>query len=212
MLDKVTGFFSSLGFAVVAVFGINLGTEEPPYQLLETLGPQVEIRLYPSRLAAQTTVPVQGDKSPDSRAFGAIAAYIFGENQSRASIAMTTPVETQARAKGQSVAMTAPVDVSGDRDTMTMRFFMPSSYTIDTLPVPLNPAVRIVRVPEQRVAVRRYSGLSDANDVEVQAGLLREALKNTQWRENSAARAYYYNPPWTLPMLRRNEVVIEVLR
>ena len=142
-----------------------------------------------------------------------IAAYIFGENQSRTAIAMTAPVETQsARVSGQTIAMTTPVDVVVQRDTLTMRFFMPSAFTRDSLPVPLNPAVRIVTVPEHLVAVRRYSGLSDARDLEEQAALLRDALKNSAWHENGQPRAYFYNPPWTLPILRRNEVVIDVRR
>ena len=213
MLDKIAGFFTSLGFAVVAVFGINLGTEEPPYQVLEVLGPHMEIRAYPPRLAAETTVPVQGEKSPQSRAFGVIAAYIFGGNQSRAAIAMTAPVETQtARAAGQTIAMTAPVDVAPDRDTLTMRFFMPSAYTQATLPVPDNPDVRIVLVPATVFAVRRYSGVSDETEVAKEAEFLRAALKATAWQAIAPPRAYYYNPPWTLPMLRRNEVVIELRR
>ena len=212
MLEKIAGFFSSLGFAAVAVFGINLGTEEPAYQVVEVLGPHMEIRAYPPRLAAETTVPVQGDKSPQSRAFGAIAAYIFGENQSRATIAMTAPVDMQLQDMGQSIAMTAPVDVATASRAMTMRFFMPSSYTQASLPVPNNPDVRIVTIPAQVFAVRQYSGLSDETDVAKQAALLQSALQSTVWQSISAPRAYYYNPPWTLPMLRRNEVVLEVRR
>ncbi len=213
MFEKIAAFFSSAGFAVVAIFGINLGTEEPPYQVVEVIGPHVEIRSYASRLAAETTVPVAGEKSPDSRAFGIIAAYIFGDNQSRSAIAMTAPVETQSSsAKGQTIAMTAPVDVAANSGSMTMRFFMPSSYTQESLPAPNNPHVKIVRVEPQVFAVRRYSGLSDQSDVAQQAEALQAALKATTWTPISAPRAYYYNPPWTLPMLRRNEVVIEVRR
>jgi len=213
MFEKIAAFFSSAGFAVVAIFGINLGTEEPPYQVLEVIGQHMEIRSYPARLAAETTVPVAGEKSPDSRAFGIIAAYIFGENQSRSAIAMTAPVETQSsRAKGQTIAMTAPVDVAAGSGSMTMRFFMPSSYTKETLPVPNNPRVKIVQVEPQIFAVRRYSGLSDEKDLAQEAEALQTALKATSWQIITAPRAYYYNPPWTLPMLRRNEAVIEVRR
>ena len=67
---------------------------------------------------------------------------------------MTTPVTESV---SESVAMTAPVMEQGSGDMRRVTFSMPSMYTIETLPKPNNPAVKLREVPAHRVAVKRFS-------------------------------------------------------
>jgi hypothetical protein len=107
--------------------------------------------------------------------------------------------------------MTAPVGTArADGGGWTVTFYMPSKYTLQTLPVPNDPQVRIVTVPAQAVAVYRYSGfISDSNIAEARKALL-AALAGSQWQPVGEVYDWFYDPPWTLPPLRRNEAVVLV--
>lgn len=115
-----------------SMVGIRSGTEEPPYTVARRVG-EVEIRRYGSRIAAETTV--EADEEPArNEGFRRLARYIFGGNTGSSTIAMTAPV---AQAPGQKIAMTAPVAAQpGAAGQWVIRFFMPSSHTIDTCPRP----------------------------------------------------------------------------
>ena len=181
--------------------------EQPPYRAVAHVG-AVEIRGYEPRLAAETVV--EGDQvSARSTGFRRLAAYIFGRNRSRASIAMTAPV-TQAGA-AEDIAMTAPVDQAPDPDgKWRIRFFMPAKYTRDTLPEPLDGGVRIVTVPAQTIAVLRYSGLPSAAAVRGANERLLKLLAGSDWHALGSPMAWFYDPPWTIPPLRRNEAAVAV--
>jgi hypothetical protein len=146
-----------------------------------------------------------------SAGFRRVAAYIFGANQTRASIAMTAPV-AQDKASA-SIAMTAPVDQTRDASgKWRIRFFMPASYTEATLPVPTDPGVQIVTVPPQTIAVLRYAGVPSESAVQTAAARLLGALGGSGWHAIGAPMAWFYDPPWTLPPLRRNEAAVAVAR
>ena len=132
-----------------------------------------------------------------------------GANRTGERIAMTAPVES-ANASEQ-IAMTVPVETArSDEGRVYMRFFLPAEYDRDSAPDPLNPDVRIVEVPEQTVAVLRFSGSTSEEAVEEQTKALLETLDGSSLRPTSPVVAYFYDPPWTLPFLRRNEVVVAV--
>ncbi|PKU23671.1 SOUL family heme-binding protein [Telmatospirillum siberiense] len=209
MLDSVFDFFSALGFAVIAIFGINVGTDEPAYEVVERIGDGIEIRCYPPRNAAETTVDASKSDNPSGEAFRILAGYIFGGNKVRRKIAMTAPVEIDR--PGEKIAMTAPVEMTVSSGVMTMRFFMPSHHALGDLPEPDDPRVKLMVIPATTVAVITFSGLSDKIN-QPEESQLRIALRDTQWIMTGPATAYYYNPPWTLPFLRTNEVVIPVRR
>ena len=91
-----------------------------------------------------------------STGFRRLAGYIFGGNHGNANIALTAPV---ARQSGQKIAMTAPVSKSSDADGgSVVGFFMPAGWTMDTLPEPNDDEVSLVTVPEETVAVLRFTG------------------------------------------------------
>jgi hypothetical protein len=205
-LRDVISLFSGLALAACSVVGIRSGTEEPPYTVVQTVGPNLQIRQYGPRLAAETVVAGE-EAAARSAGFRILAAYIFGANHGAAKIAMTAPVAT---GPAQQIAMTAPVAQEKAQDGWRVRFFMPAKYTMETLPVPNDPRVRIVTVPAETYAVYRYSGTYGAEEVAAAHMALKRLLAGTGWVPQGEILNWFYDPPWTLPPLRRNEAAVMV--
>ena len=201
---------TGLLLAGCSMFGIRDGTETPAYKVVGMAG-EVEIREYAPRIAAQTIVE-GSEEAARSAGFRKVAAYIFGENRTRADIAMTAPV-VQSTARSTDIAMTAPVVAQpAGEGKWAIRFFMPATSTRETLPVPNDPQVRIVDVPAETMAVLRYSGVPTADAAAEQRAALLTALTSGPWQAAGEAGDWFYDPPWTLPPLRRNEAVVAVVR
>ena len=207
MPARLPAILSSLMLGACSVVGIRSGTEEPRFETVETIG-AVEIRRYAPRIAAQTTVPGT-EEAARNEGFRRLAGYIFGGNARRDRIAMTAPV---AQAPGERIAMTAPVAQAGDALGWQIRFFMPARYTLDTLPLPDDGRVVLAVVPEETVAVLRFSGLPRGDAVARNTAALTAALGASAWMPAGPVEAWFYDPPWTVPALRRNEVVVPVAR
>lgn len=208
MWGRAMAFLSGLLVAACSVFGIR-ETEEPPFRVIDRVG-MVEVREYGPRLAAETSVG--GDElGARSAGFRRLAGYIFGGNQGAARIEMTAPV---AQASGGArIAMTAPVGQARDAGGQwTIRFFMPAGYTMETLPAPNDPSVKLVAVPGETVAVLRFSGTPGPTAVAEEQRRLLAALSGSPWRVQGEPVAWFYDPPWTIPPLRRNEAVVPVSR
>jgi hypothetical protein len=122
---------------------------------------------------------------------------------------MTAPVTQQASEK---IAMTAPVTQQGDGQTWRVRFVMPANYTTDTLPKPNNAAVKIKEIAAKRFAVIRFSGWAGDESLKRRTEELDAFIKSKNLKPLSAPTYAYYNPPWTLPFFRRNEIMIEIAR
>jgi len=194
--------------SVLAVVGIRVGAEEPSYSS-ERLTEEVEIRRYHPRIAAETTV--EGDERRAlQEGFRRLAGYIFGGNHSSSRIAMTAPV-TQTPAKGQKIAMTAPVSRAADHGHgWVIRFFMPSKWTMATLPEPDDDRVRLVDVPAETMAVLRFSGIAGQGAITARSAQLSELLLSKGIQTVGEPVAWFYDPPWTLPFRRRNEVAVPI--
>lgn len=219
----VSSLFVAILLGGCSVVGIRSGTEQPSYEVVESLGERTEIRRYGERAAAQTRVDVAAaggeEGAARDRAFQRLFAYISGANRSGGEIAMTAPVETsrpageEAAEGGEEIAMTAPVETArGEAGDLRMRFFLPSQYTAESAPAPANPDVEVVSAPERTVAVRRFSGDRGRQAVEEQLAALRQTLNDSAWTVDGEAVAWFYDPPWTLPFARRNEVALPVSR
>ena len=202
-LRRLAGLAASLSVTACSVVGVR-SVEEPAFTVVDRVG-AVEIREYGPRVAAQTLVDADVESARNT-GFRRIAGYIFGGNHAGASIAMTAPV-AQA---GQKIAMTAPVAQAGGGQLI--QFFMPKQYTLATLPVPNDPAVELVAVPPRTMAVLRFSGGIGADAVAAKGDALQAALAGSAWEPSGTVAAWFYDPPWTLPPFRRNEVVIAVAR
>jgi hypothetical protein len=181
--------------------------EQPKYQTVETAD-NIEIRDYAPVIVAE--IDVSGErKKALGEGFRAIAGYIFGNNLSSQKVAMTAPVTEEASEK---IAMTAPVTQEGDGETWRVRFVMPAKYSMDTLPKPANPAVKLKEIAAKRFAVIRFSGWAGDENLKRRTDELEAFMKANNLKALSAPVHAYYNPPWTLPFLRRNEVLIEIAR
>ncbi len=218
MRNAIKAAASGLLLSACSVVGVRT-VEQAPYQVVRHIGP-VEIRSYGPRLAAEV-VAGGGEIGARSAGFRQVAAYIFGANRSRATVAMTAPVsQSMSQSVSQpagsaAIAMTAPVDqapaAEGEGDgRWRIRFFMPAKYTRDTLPEPTDPGVHIVTVPAQTVAVLRYSGIPTAAAARDAGARLVAALNGSGLRPEGAVMGWFYDPPWTLPPLRRNEAAVAV--
>ena len=186
-----------------------MATEEPRYQSLLQDG-AFSVRLYGPRILAETEVAGSLEEA-SSAGFRHIAAYIFGRNHARSGhgserIAMTAPVTVEA--KPQKIAMTAPVTVEQSEGRWRMEFAMPSGYTLATLPLPDDPQVTLREVPEQKVAAIHFSGLVGAAKMRRRTDELRAWMTEHGLVAGGAPQLARYNPPWTLPFLRRNEILI----
>ena len=211
LLNKLRTVAKQVAETIGSVAGIRIGTEEPPYTV-EPLIEGVQIRKYGSRTAAQTAVAA-GEEMARSEGFRRLACYIFGANHARQKIAMTAPVGQQATtgSGSQKIAMTAPVaQQRGNDGNWVIRFFMPAKWTLDALPVPDDARVELVTVPPETVAVLRFSGSRDRTHVAARTAELRELLRVTGFEAVGDATAWFYDPPWTLPFRRRNEIAIPV--
>lgn len=188
-----------------------MATEEPKFTLLEKSG-DVEVRLYAPMIVAETYV--EGTLSEASNAgFRLIASYIFGANQSRQGvsaekIAMTVPVTLEQGA--QKIAMTAPVVLENNLSRWRVHFVMPASYTLATLPVPNDPRVSLREIPAQKTAVMVFSGLANEDKVAEKTAALLAWIKTSGFDALSSPQLARYNPPWTLPFFRRNEILINI--
>jgi hypothetical protein len=191
-----------------SVFGIRSGYEQSSYTVVEEIEGNVEIRRYAPRLAAETAIDATEDGDARNRAFRRLFAYISGANRADEEVAMTTPVETRA---SETIAMTVPVESSGaDGEEGVIRFFVPVSYTDETVPTPTDPEVRIVHLPATTVAVLRFSGSWSEDALDERRADLLDRLDRSAWIATGTPTTMFYDPPWTLPFLRRNEVAVPV--
>jgi SOUL heme-binding protein len=210
MLDSLLSVPARLLELSGSVVGIRGGTEEPPYTVVQQI-PGAEIRRYGRRIAAETTVAA-GEEAARYLGFRRLARYIFGANHAAAKIAMTAPVAQQpVSARGEKIAMTAPVSQrAGGKGEWVIRFFMPADKTMESLPQPDDDTVKLVTVPEDTVAVRRFTGSRSPRAVAAETAELVQVLRDNGFEPAGSAGAWFYDPPWTVPMLRRNEIVVPV--
>ena len=184
-----------------------MAIEEPAYEvLLETK--YYEIRRYEPYIVAEVDVD-ESFKRAGNSAFRVLAGYIFGDNEPQRKMAMTAPVESR---EGERMNMTAPVTsrTAGGEESFTYAFVMERKYTMDTLPRPNNPDVRLVQRPERIMAVHRYSGTWSEDRYAEHEKILIDALTIDRVAIVGVPVFARYNAPFTPWFLRRNEIMIEV--
>lgn len=200
---------TSLLLAGCSVFG-HTGVENAPYTLLKTDESQrIEVRRYDSMVLVSTSMAGDGRNS----AFRKLFRYISGENEGATPIAMTAPVfmdNSNTMAKGSKIAMTAPVFMSNQSDSAMMSFVMPKDFTLQTTPKPTDPDVVVSEITNYTVAAIQFSGTLGKRNVAKQSKLLQDWLTANGYIAVGAPIEAGYNGPLTLPMLRRNEILIEL--
>lgn len=205
---KIT-FYIIVGLLIIwSLYGyFSSRVEQAKYSVLKKTA-DYEIRNYPTHIVAETTI--KGDyQNAMSEGFTIVAGYIFGGNVKKEGIAMTAPVVVEEKSS-EKIAMTVPVTVSGKDGERTLSFGMPASYTLDTLPTPNDPRVKIVEVPEKKLAVMRFSGYRTAGRIEEMEKKLLESLARDGVEVIGAPLYAGYNAPGTPPWMTRNEVLVEI--
>ncbi|XP_068669247.1 heme-binding-like protein At3g10130, chloroplastic [Aristolochia californica] len=195
------------------VFG-RIGVETPKFELLQK-SPDYEIRNYsPSIIAEVTYDPAQLRGNRDG-GFTILANYIgaLGNPQNRKpeKIAMTAPVITRTPEKaGEKIEMTGPV-ITKSTDMVTMQFVLPSKYSsVEEVPVPVDERVVIKRERERKYGVVRFNGVASDEVIEEKLEKLKGSLERDGFKVIGDFLLARYNPPWTLPVFRANEIMIPI--
>jgi len=178
--------------------------EKAKYTVIEEKG-NCQIRQYEPYIAAETLVDSDFDEAGNI-AFGRLFKYISGNNRKKESIAMTSPVNQQS----EKIAMTAPVSQEKSADKYIVSFVMPSKYTLDTLPEPIDPNVVIKQIPARKIAAIRYSGTWGQKRYLEHKTKLEEFIKEKKLKVTGEDIFARYDPPFQVWFLRRNEVWIPV--
>jgi len=190
--------------------------EEPTFEIL-VKSADYELRSYRPMVVAE--VLVQGDiAAAGKEGSRLIKDYIFrkGANESvdagqrvDEKISMTVPVTMEKTP--QKISMTVPVTMSSNAGTgYRLHFVMPSKYTLQTLPKPMDPRVTLRAIPAQKVAALRFSKFSTEANIAAQIALLRNWMAQQGLTAVGEPQFARYDPPFVPPMLRRSEILIAV--
>lgn len=202
-MKKIWIIFLCLWSVSMSAFAI----EEPAFEVVKRY-PQFELRKYKAYLVAEVVVPGPADKAGNT-AFEYLGGYIFGKNKGSRKIAMTAPVsQTPAPVK---IEMTAPVAQTATEGGYLVQFAMPREFTMDTLPEPTNPKVKLREMPAQTYAVLQYSGGWSQSLYEEKLDLLRRLANEVNLKLEGEPIFSRYNAPFSLPFLRRNEIWIKLV-
>lgn len=183
-----------------------MAVEEAKYTVSEKQD-KLEIREYAPAIIAE--VIVYGDfENASSVAFRKLFNYISGENTAREKIAMTAPVSQKPQP--EKIAMTSPVGQRKSGEGWAVSFMMPATYTMETIPVPDDPAVVLREIPAYRAAAIRYSGRWTEKAYREQYALLQEWIRVKNLEVSGEPVWARYNAPFTPWFMRRNEILIPI--
>jgi DNA gyrase inhibitor GyrI len=197
--------FTALAIAVFSLGGCATVTE-PAHKVVSS-NDDYEVREYAGYLVAETTVSGPW-KEALNEGFRRLFSYISGNNEGRTKVAMIAPVLS---GEPEKIAMTAPVQqeaMTGDGQVVS--FIAPASYTMETIPVPKDSRIRIRQVPPFTAAVLRYGGWTDPEKIESKTEELRSLLARDGRTPVPPFLSAQYNPPWTIPPFRRNEIILRI--
>ena len=186
----MAGLVVAIGAA--GLFAWSASAVETPEYNVEIIDGAFELRRYPTQVVA--TVTRDGDRSRAvSDSFRPLANYIFAKSRG-----------------GEKIAMTAPVTETLAGDGPVMSFTMPSAYAMDELPAPLDPDVTLHEIPERTVAAVSFSGWATGGKIKRHTRELLATLEDRGIELAGDPSLNQYNPPWTPPFMRRNEIIVEV--
>lgn len=187
----------------------KINVETPKYDVIQST-PDYEIRKYASSVIAEVTYDPTDLKGDKDGGFKILANYIgaFGnpQNTKPEKIAMTAPVITKISEK---IAMTAPVVTKEGDKLVTMQFILPSKYSkAEDAPKPVDDRVVIREEGERKFGVVKFSGVAGDQVVKEKAEELKKCLERDGHKIIGEYELARYNPPFTLPPFRTNELMI----
>ena len=196
---------SVLAFGAAMIGPIMSNVEVPAYKILKK-EQNIEIRQYPPLIIAE--VKTAGSRQASiSDGFRILADFIFGNNEGEKRLSINGPITQQ---EGIKIAMTAPVQQEKTDAEWATSFIMPSKFSIDTIPNPINDRIKIIQIPSKRYAVITFSGRGTEANLTKHTNELEIYMNGSSYSKVGNAKYAFYNPPWTLPFLRRNEVQFEL--
>ena len=200
MITSIIALFLIVGVLAGPVIS---NVEKPDYKVVQS-EQNIEIRQYKPMIIAE--VDVDGKREDAIRdGFRLIADYIFGNNTVEQNISMTAPVQQK-----EKIAMTSPVQQQLAGKSWQISFVMPSEYSMESLPVPNNNRVRLKEILAKKFVVIEFSGSNSNENVIGHENQLMKYIKANQINIIGSPKYAFYNAPLTLPLLRRNEVMIEI--
>ena len=193
-----------------SMFG-KLGVKIAPYRVIKSDNQQkIDLRHYEKIVLV--SVPMDGMDSGRNSAFSKLFGYISGKNTTSSKISMTAHVllENADKNAGVEIPMTVPVFMEDASDHAKMSFVLPATYTLDSAPAPQDPDVKLDEIKDYTVAAIIFSGLLSADNIAKQRKMLEAWIQGNGYKITGAYKVAGYNPPFTIPALRRNEVLIPV--
>ena len=194
---KISLPFLFLCLCIMALSGCSVfghsGVEIAPYEVLEKED-ALELRQYERLVLVTTAMPTGMNEQSDP--FYKLFDYISGKNELTKEIPMTAPVFMD----------------QADETTESMSFVLPESFSIETAPIPEDPAVKLEEIVNYTVAAITFSGSLNQATINTHKIILEDWIARKGFEKRGAAKAAGYNPPFTIPALRRNEVLIPVIR
>ena len=172
-----------------------MAIEEPNFKILVDEG-ELEIRSYDEYLVAETAVEGSFDTA-SRKGFRRVAGYIFGENKN-------------SIGQSEKIQMTAPVTVKPDNEGWVLHFVMPSNYDMSQLPVPNNNSILLKKIEAHLAAVIIFSGFTTDAKIQNKTEELKVWLEKKDFKIAGPQQIARYNDPFTLPWLRRNEIIFKV--
>lgn len=197
----------SLALTGCSVFGVAT-TEQAKYKVIDQ-DDQFSVRQYEPVVIAEVTVNDKSYDEASNKGFRMLFDYISGDNVAKQKISMTAPVTSKPQST--KIDMTAPVLINQNQpDQWRIAFVMPSDFTLANTPKPTNDQITIKQRPQMEVAVKRFSGFLDDESITTNTKALEKWMKSKELKASGAPVVAGYNPPWTLPFLRRNEIQIPI--
>ena len=196
--------------ALILIVGVLAGpvmsdVEKPDYKVIQS-EQNIEIRQYEPMIIAEVEVDGKREDAIGD-GFRLLADYIFGNNTVQQVISMTAPVQQK---ENQKIAMTAPVQQQSTGKSWQMSFVMPSKYSMDSLPKPNNDRVRLKEILTTKFVVVDFSGTNSNENIAEHEKQLLNYIEANKLKITGSPKYAFYNAPWTLPFMRRNEVMIEI--
>lgn len=170
-----------------------MAIEKPEYRVLSTAA-GIELREYSEHWLAECNVEDMDDlRNASSRAFNQLFNYISGNNET-----------------GQKIAMTSPVQQTKSETGWRVSFVVPSEFKPESIPVPLHSSITLKKVVAGKFAALRYRGAWNNEVFQAKSKELLDTIKELKLKPIGEVSSAVYNPPFTPPILRRNEVLVRV--